>query len=118
VLRVRVKQPIVSHIYENGLVLVAEPMESLSSAAFTVLLPSGCAWDPADRSGLATFTCEMALRGCGSRDSRQFVQDLDNLGVEHGESVSASHTSFSGATLAQNLVPALEIYADVLRRPH
>jgi predicted Zn-dependent peptidase len=113
-----VKQPIVSHIYENGLVLVAEPMESLASAAFTVLLPAGCAYDPSARSGLATFTCEMALRGCGPRDSRQFVQELDNLGVERGESVSASHTSFSGATLSQNIVPTLEIYADLLRRPH
>lgn len=110
------KQPIVSHVYENGLVLAAEPMESLSSAAFTILLPAGCAWDPPAQSGLATLTCELATRGSGQRDSRQFVQELDNLGVERGESVSASHTSFSGATLSQNLVPALEIYADLVRR--
>jgi predicted Zn-dependent peptidase len=58
------------------------------------------------------------LRGCGSRDSRQFVNDLDNLGVERGESVSAVHASFGGATLADNLFAALEIYADLLRRPH
>ncbi len=112
-----VKQPIVSHVFDNGLVLLAEPLESLASAAFTVLSPAGCAWDPLPRSGLATLTCEMMIRGCGSRDSRQFVQDLDNLGVERGEAVSASHTSFSGATLAKNLLPALSIYADLLRRP-
>ena len=112
------KQAIVSHTFENGLTLVAEPMTSLASAAFTILLPAGGAWDPANRSGLATLACEMSIRGCGSRDSRQFVRDLENLGVERGEGVSASHTSYSGATLAKNLIPALEIYADLVQRPH
>ena len=111
------KESILSHEYENGLVLVAEPMLSLESAAFTCLLPAGCALDPEKRGGLAAFTCEMALRGAGDRDSRRFIQDLENLGVERGESVSASHTSFSGATLSKNLAPALEIFADLVRRP-
>ena len=60
----------------------------------------------------------MTLRGSGSRDSRQFIQNLGNLGVEWGESVSVSHASYSGATLAKNLFPALRIFADLLQRPH
>ncbi|MHB1037332.1 MAG: M16 family metallopeptidase [Pirellulales bacterium] len=110
-------QSILSHSYENGLVLVAEPMMSLESAAFTFLVPAGCSYDPPDRGGISAFSCEMALRGAGSRDSRRLVEDLDNLGVERGESVSDAHTSFSGATLAKNLSAALEIYADILLRP-
>jgi predicted Zn-dependent peptidase len=113
-----VTQPIFSHTYSNGLVLVAEPTDALQSAAFTFLLPAGCIYDPADRGGLSNFTCEMALRGAGPRDSRQFVLDLDNLGVERAESVSAAHAGYSGATLAENLPQALAIYADLLRRPH
>jgi predicted Zn-dependent peptidase len=112
-----VTQSILTYTFPNGLVLVAEPMQSLESAAFTFLVPCGCAYDPADRLGLSSFTCEMALRGAGSRDSRKFVEDLENLGVERGESVSSSHTSFSGATLSKNLLPALRIFADLLRRP-
>jgi predicted Zn-dependent peptidase len=112
-----VTQPILSHTYSNGLVLVAEPMQSLESAAFTFLVPCGCAYDPLDRLGLSSFTCEMALRGAGERDSRKFVEDLENLGVERGESVSGGHTSLSGATLSKNLLPALRIFADLLRRP-
>ena len=81
-------EPILSHEFENGLVLVGEPMASVESAAFSILVPAGSAYDPADRSGLATVTCEMTLRGCGARDSRQFVTDLENLGVQRGESVA------------------------------
>ncbi len=111
-------QSILSHTFSNGLVLVAQPMTSLQSAAFTFLVPAGCVYDPAEQSGLSSFACEMALRGAGPRDSRQFVLDLDNLGVERGESIFDSHTSYSGATLAENLPAALAIYADVLKRPH
>src|SRR5262249_54574497 len=59
-----------------------------------------------------------ALRGCGPRGSRQFITDLENLGLQRGESVSSAHVSLGGATLAKNLPPALRIYADLLRRPH
>ena len=57
-------------------------MPSLQSAAFTFLVPAGCVFDPPGRAGLASFTCEMMLRGAGERDGRQFILDLDNLGVE------------------------------------
>jgi predicted Zn-dependent peptidase len=81
-------------------------------------VPAGCVHDPPDRSGLSGFTCEMVLRGAGERDSRRLILDLDNLGVERHESVSAAHAAFSGATLAENLPAALAIYADMLRQAH
>jgi predicted Zn-dependent peptidase len=112
-----VPQPILSHQFDNGLVLIAEPMPSVESAAFSMLVPAGSAYDSTDRSGLATLTCEMTQRGCGLRDSRQFITDLENLGVQRGESVASAHMSFGGATLAKNLPATLRIYADLLRRP-
>jgi predicted Zn-dependent peptidase len=93
-------------------------MESVESAAFSILVPAGSAYDLAERTGLATVTCEMTQRGCGTRDSRQFITDLENLGVQRGESVGPAHTSYGGATLAKNLPATLRIYADLLRRPH
>jgi predicted Zn-dependent peptidase len=111
-----VTEQILSHTFANGLALIAEPRMSMQSAAFTFLVPAGCVHDPTERSGLSSFTCEMALRGAGERNSRRFVLDLDNLGVERHEAVSNAHTSFIGATLAENLPAALTIYADLLRR--
>jgi len=113
-----VTQKIHSHTFDNGLVLIAEPMQGVESAAFSFRVPAGSAHEPLQRGGLGTIACELALRGAGERDSMQFVTDLDNLGVERDANVSDAHTSFSGATLSKNLFPALAIYADVLRRPH
>lgn len=111
-------QEIYIHTFENGLTLLAEPMRSLESAAFTLRVPSGCIHEPEGRGGLGVMTIEMTLRGAGSRDSRQFVDDLDNLGVERGDSVADALAGYSGATLSTNLIPALRIYSDVVRRAH
>ncbi len=111
------KQTIHTHTWDNGLVLVAESISSLESAAFTLIVPAGCVHDPPAQAGLATVTCEMTLRGAGDRDSRALIGALENLGVEHNESVSDAHASYSGATLAKHLPAALEIYAEILRRP-
>jgi predicted Zn-dependent peptidase len=109
---------IFSHTLANGMVLVGEPTQSLESAAFTFLLPAGCSHDPANRAGLASLTAEMMLRGAGPRDSRTWVADLENLGVERGESVGVAQATFSGATLRDNLPAALVLFADLIRRPH
>jgi predicted Zn-dependent peptidase len=113
-----VEQSILTHRFPNGLTLLVEPMEWLESAAFALLLPAGCAHDPLDRWGLGSMTCEMVQRGCGERDSRQFVNDLENLGVDHSASVSNAHTSFGGAMPHEQLYEALTIHADLVRRPH
>jgi predicted Zn-dependent peptidase len=105
------------HTYPNGLVLVAETMPSVQSAAFTLLLPAGAAYEPADRGGLATMLADWVTRGAGDRDSRELVTALDNLGVTHGEGASTLHTSMWAATLGRNLAPALEVFADVVLRP-
>ena len=107
-----------THTLANGMVLVGEVTDALQSAALTLMVPSGYSTDPSDRLGISSLLCDMVLRGAGERDSRSLVNDLEILGVERGESVGASQTSFSAATLATNFSDALAIYADLVRRPH
>jgi len=113
-----VTQKIHSHQLPTGLTLVAEEMPWLESAAFALLLPAGCAYEPADKLGVASLTCEMAQRGAGERDSRQFLSDLENLGADTSASVSIAHTSLGGAMPAESLPQVLSLYADLVQRPH
>ncbi len=107
-----------THLLANGMVLVGEPTDAVQSAALSLMVPSGYSADPAERLGLSSLLCDMVLRGAGTRDSRALINDLEILGVERGESVGVSQTTFSAATVATNLDEALGIYADVVRRPH
>jgi predicted Zn-dependent peptidase len=107
--------------FANGLVLLAETMPGVQSAAFTLLLPAGAAYEGAIGSqggGAATMAAEWIMRGAGSRDSRELLTALDNLGVSHAESAQTLHSSLAVATLGRNLEPALEIFADIVLRPH
>jgi predicted Zn-dependent peptidase len=113
-----VPQDVYQHTFPNGLTLLAERMEHVRSAALNVLVPAGCVYDPPDRLGLASFLADLITRGAGDRDSRELTLALDNLGLDRSETVGSLHLRFYGATLARNLPAALELYADILRRPH
>ena len=106
------------HTFPNGLTLLAERMEHVRSAALNFLVPAGCVYDPPERAGIAAVLADLITRGAGPRDSRELTLALDNLGLDRSESVGLMHTRFWGATVARNIPAALEIYADILRRPH
>jgi len=113
-----VVQNVHHHIFPNGLTLLAERMAHVRSAALNFLVPAGCVYDPPDQRGMASVLSDLITRGAGERDSRELTLALDNLGLDRDESVGTLHMRFWGATLATNLPAALEIYADILRRPH
>jgi len=102
----------------SGLTVVAEPMPWLRSAAFTLLLPAGTCYEPADRGGLAGLTLELMQRGAGPLSSRDIVARLDELGVERAAATSTLYSTFSAAMLSEQLIPTLQIYSDILQRPH
>jgi predicted Zn-dependent peptidase len=113
-----VGQQVYQHTLANGLVLLAERMEHVRSAAINFLVPAGAAYDPPGRLGVASVLADLMTRGAGARDSRELALALDNLGVDRDESVGAVNMRFWGSTLARNVPAALDIFADVLRRPH
>lgn len=105
------------HTLGNGLVLVGESMPWLESVAVSFALPAGSRFDPPGRAGLASLTAEMVQRGCGPRDSRRFLEDLERLGVESSGSVANAHASFGAAMIADRLPAFLPLYADLVRTP-
>jgi predicted Zn-dependent peptidase len=114
----RVGQQVYQHTLPNGLVLLAERMDHVRSAAINFLVPAGSAFDPPGQFGVASVLAEMITRGAGDRDSRELSLALDNLGVDRDESVGAVNMRFWGSTLARNVPSALDIYADIVLRPH
>jgi len=113
-----VAAPIFQHTLNNGMTLVAERMDHVRSAAIYFLTPAGCVYDPPQYAGIGTLLSELITRGAGKRDNRELTLALDNLGLDRSASVGSMHMRLSGATLARNLPAVLEIYADILMRPH
>ncbi len=101
----------------NGLTLVAEPMPWLPSASFSLLMPVGAAGDPAGQEGSATVLNDWLYRGAGERDSREFSDALDDLGVRRGGGAGTEYATLSASLLADALPETLKLYADMVRRP-
>lgn len=99
------------------MVLLAEPMRYLQSAAFTLCLPAGTTREPERKGGLARLVCDLVMRGSETLHGREFIEALDRLGINRGEGVGPSHARLRGAALARNLAPALRLYADTVRHP-
>jgi len=106
------------HHFPNGLTLIAEAMPWCESVSCSMLVPCGSNDDPPERLGLSNLTCEMALRGAGQYGSRPLIEAFENLGVDRSEALGNSHTTYSVATLSENLPLILPVMADILRRPH
>ena len=51
-------------------------------------------------------------------DNRTLNERLDALGLQRSASVGLQHTHFSGALVGENLLETLEIYGEILTRPH
>lgn len=112
------KQELLTRKLSNGLVLLGEQMPWLRSAAFSFLLPAGTCYEGEGLDGLAGLTSEMVQRGCGELNSREFLERLDELGVERGSSITTSHSSFSCAMPSEALLETLKLYGDLVTRPH
>jgi predicted Zn-dependent peptidase len=107
-----------THRFANGLTLVAEPMPEKQTAAWMFLLPVGAANEPAHLSGISTVLEGACYRGAGERDSREFSDALDDLGVDRSGGVAVEYSTFGGGALGESLPEILPLYADLMLRPH
>jgi len=107
-----------THVLDNGLVILGEPMEGVHSAAFAFLVPAGAARMPRTECGAGNVILDWIFRGAGSRDSRHLNDALDILGMHRAGSVGSVHMTLGAALEAGNLSAALDLYADVLLEPH
>lgn len=93
-------------------------MDWVESAAFTWLVPAGCAHESPGSLGLAALTTEMVQRGCGRWSSREIMQHLDNLGIVRSAAASLMHSRLGGAMPKERLEDALEAFTQIIRNPH
>src|SRR5690349_1170003 len=97
--------------------LLMEQMSGVRSAGITWLLPAGSATDPADRQGIGTLWSELLLRGAGDLTSRQQADAFDALGVSRSADVSTLHMRISLTLLGSQVMNALPLMVDMVRRP-
>ena len=101
----------------NGLrVIVVERRENPLVTA-QLLIKNGGEVDPAEMAGLADMTASLLTKGTQTRDATRIAQEIESLGgaLDSGARWDASSATVS--VMSQKIQQAMEILADVVRRP-
>ncbi len=101
----------------NGLrVIVIERRESPLISA-QLLIKNGGEVDPQELAGVADMTASLLTKGTQTRDATKIAQEIESLGgsLESGARWDASFANVS--VMSSKLPQAMEILADVVRRP-
>lgn len=105
------------YILKNGMAILGEPIEAVSSAAFGFMIPAGAAVMPQGCCGAANVIADWIFRGVANKNSRQLSDALDSLGLHRAASLAASHITIAAVMEAANLTEAIKLYADIILRP-
>ncbi len=101
----------------NGLRVWTVRHTQVPLVAFTLLVRSGAASDPAGKEGLAAFTADMLDEGSGDRSAIEMHEALARLGAQFDTDIGSDATVASVTVLSRFAAQALELLSDMVARP-
>jgi predicted Zn-dependent peptidase len=108
---------VVREVFDNGLRLVTERIESVRSATIGVWLTRGSRHEPAERSGIAHFIEHMLFKGTTSRSAEDIAQAIDSLGGHLDAFTAKEYASYYIKVLDDHVRFAWDILADIVLNP-
>ncbi len=101
----------------NGLRVVVIEKKDDPLVAAQLLIKNGGEVDPPQLAGLAQMTANLLTKGTATRTAPQIAEAIEALGgaLDSGAGWDSSSASFN--VMSSKLAPAMEILADVARRP-
>lgn len=101
----------------SGVDLRVVPQHAAPVVSVTALVRGGSAADPADRPGVSAFTADLLDDGAGDLDGPGLADVLARIGADADIEVWPDATVLTVTTLARHAGRALELLADLVRRP-
>jgi predicted Zn-dependent peptidase len=108
--------PVKSSTLPNGITLRVVEQHELPLAQVTLVVPGGSRLD-GNTAGLASFMANMLSQGAGTRDAATLQSEFAFLGASFFTSADWDRFTVSLKVPVRSLAPALDLMADVVRRP-
>jgi zinc protease len=110
-------EDITRRVLPNGIVVLVRENFSSPSVVVGGYLPVGSYDERPEQAGQAAFAASALMRGTAHRTFEQIYEELESVGASVGVSGGMYTSSFGTKSLVEDLPLALDILADVLRRP-
>lgn len=101
----------------NGLQVVLVSHHEQPAVSVRMLVRAGAARDSKNKLGLAMLTATLLDQGAGARNAQQIADTIDFAGGILSTGAGSDLTSVSAIVMKDSLQLALELMADVVRRP-
>ncbi|MBI2828712.1 MAG: insulinase family protein [Acidobacteria bacterium] len=101
----------------NGAVVIAKESPTTPAVTVHASFRAGTVFDPADQAGLSHFVSRTIDRGTETRPADRIAEALDGRGVSLSISVNRHALSLVCTCLVEDLVPILDLLADIVSRP-
>ncbi len=109
--------PIEKTKLSNGLEVWMVEQDELPIVAMNLVLKTGIANEPDNRTGVASFTTSLLDSGTKNRTAVELANQRQAIGVSINAGGGWDSTNVSMQTLTKNLDKALELYSDVILNP-
>ena len=109
--------PIEKTKLSNGLELWMIEQNELPIVSMNLVLKTGTANEPDDRTGVSGLTTALLDDGTKNRSAVEIANQLQSIGAFMNAGGSWDSTTVSMQTLTKNMDKALEIYSDVIVNP-
>ena len=107
----------VRHQLSNGMGIAVVERRGAPIVSFALVLRAGAVADPEDLPGLASFTAQMLMEGTESRTSLEIANAAEFIGARVSSDARREYTLLSSETLTKHWPTALELVADLVKRP-
>jgi zinc protease len=102
---------------DNGLELVLAPRREIPLVEILLQLPAGSDRNPLERPGLAALTAALVDEGTAERSGPEVAATVERLGGALATRADWNCAGIEAGALASDLATALDLVAEVARRP-
>jgi len=102
---------------ENGIEVLLEPIPGVRSVAAGVWVRQGAAHEAPERMGGSHLLEHMVFKGTERRSAHDIALSLESLGGSLDAYTTRESTGFTARVLDRHLDEALDVLADLVRRP-
>jgi len=104
-------------VLPNGLIILTERMDHLSSVAMGVWVKSGSRCEPAETNGISHFVEHMLFKGTRSRSAQHIAREMDSIGGNLDAFTGKETICFNVKSLADHVPVALDVLSDLVLNP-
>lgn len=104
-------------LFDNGLKVMAEPMENMESVAIGIWIRAGGRYEEKANSGVSHLLEHLLFKGTIDRDMKTIKQEIEGRGGSFNGFTSEEHTCYLVKLLAKDAELGIDILSDMVLNP-